>query len=429
MKIILCRSQFAGPISGAEETTVTYALELKRSGHHPSVLLMFPHPGQSQYVSPLTNAGVPVTHVASPKTFNALNLVRGYARRFFRNKHNPRLALHKYSEITAHRIANRYLQQCREIFEQCRADVIHVLGSDLAAPVIIAAAHAARVPVLYHDLGTPFFPLAFMPYHQRLLEKIPLCSRVAALSPQLVMLCDERYRPHQRAALLPIMVRDLRVNPRPRRLESGSVSFGFAARIEAIKGVHILVAAFAGVVDEHPNTHLKIIGAGSECDAVEKQAKLLGIESSLHLSGAYTNEQQKRNALSTIDVLVHPSFTEGTPNCIAEAMSLGIPIIATAVGGIPDMVGPDAGILVPPGDSLALSQAMKRLSADPELRSRLGEAARARYEKLFMPSVVMPLMLNLYRGIIADAQGENPTEAGYIRSQRDKHATNKLAAV
>jgi len=93
---------------------------------------------------------------------------------------------------------------------------------------------------------------------------------------------------------------------------------------------------------------------------------------------------------------VLPSLAEGTPNGIIEAMAHGVPIIASAVGGIPDIIDPQSGILVPPGDAGALADAMRLLAQDPERRKEMGAAARERYAKLFEPAVVVPLMLKVY---------------------------------
>lgn len=73
-----------------------------------------------------------------------------------------------------------------------------------------------------------------------------------------------------------------------------------------------------------------------------------------------------------IDVFVLPSLTEGTPNSVIEAMAHAKPVIATAVGGLPDFVTEDVGILVPPGDTAALGWAMARLARDPALRRSMG---------------------------------------------------------
>jgi glycosyltransferase involved in cell wall biosynthesis len=91
-----------------------------------------------------------------------------------------------------------------------------------------------------------------------------------------------------------------------------------------------------------------------------------------------------------------PSFTEGTPHSIVEAMANGKPIIASAVGGIPDMIDSESGILVPPGDVPALTRAITFLAQNPQQRSKMGHASRERYKKLFSPRAVVPLMLETY---------------------------------
>ncbi len=103
--------------------------------------------------------------------------------------------------------------------------------------------------------------------------------------------------------------------------------------------------------------------------------------------------------MESLDVFVMPSFSEGTPNSIVEAMACGKPIIASEVGGIPDMIGEESGILVPPGDQRALTEAMLRLALDEGLRKRMGATAKERYEELFSPAVVVPLMLETYHRI------------------------------
>jgi glycosyltransferase involved in cell wall biosynthesis len=83
--------------------------------------------------------------------------------------------------------------------------------------------------------------------------------------------------------------------------------------------------------------------------------------------------------LAESDVLVLSSDHEGTPNVLLEAACAGLPVVATAVGGVPDIVGDGTtGILVPPDDPAALASALARLAGDPKLRRRMGDAARLR---------------------------------------------------
>jgi glycosyltransferase involved in cell wall biosynthesis len=101
--------------------------------------------------------------------------------------------------------------------------------------------------------------------------------------------------------------------------------------------------------------------------------------------------------MRSLDVFVLPSLAEGTPNSVVEAMAHGLPVIATKVGGIPDLLSPDSGILIPPGDATALGLAMRRLALDPALRASMGLAARERYLKQFSPDPVLLVLLNTYR--------------------------------
>ena len=100
--------------------------------------------------------------------------------------------------------------------------------------------------------------------------------------------------------------------------------------------------------------------------------------------------------MNSLDVFVLPSFAEGTPKSIIEAMAHGVPVIATTVGGIADILGGESGILVPPGDSVALANAMLLLARDPARRVAMGAAAKLRYEELFSQRAVLPLMLQTY---------------------------------
>ena len=83
------------------------------------------------------------------------------------------------------------------------------------------------------------------------------------------------------------------------------------------------------------------------------------------------------------DLLVHPSRREGAPNAILEAMAAGLPVVATAIPSARELLGEDAGCLVPPEDAPALATALAELLADAPRRARLGEAARRRAEERF----------------------------------------------
>jgi glycosyltransferase involved in cell wall biosynthesis len=186
--------------------------------------------------------------------------------------------------------------------------------------------------------------------------------------------------------------------------DNNSVTFGFAARLESLKGPLVLVEAFAAVAEQFAHSFLKVAGVGSQMQRAVARAEATGVAQCCEFSGAYTTVEQKRAFMQSLDVFVLPSLTEGTPNGIVEAMACGLPVIASGIGGVTDMITPDTGLLVPPGDPRALAEAMKQLAGNPTLREHMGHAARRRYLEVFSPGSVLPLMLDTYRRIAAGPQ-------------------------
>ena len=134
--------------------------------------------------------------------------------------------------------------------------------------------------------------------------------------------------------------------------------------------------------------------------------------------GVYRTLAERNRFMQDIDVFVLPSLTEGTPNAIIESMAHAKPIVATDVGGIPDVVTEEVGILVRPNDTKALGAAMARLAGDAELRRRMGLAARKKYEQLFTPEAVLPLLNGFYERVVnrhrATGNGRNHPPEGSV---------------
>ena len=282
-----------------------------------------------------------------------------------------------------------------------KADIVHVMTPDPGAMVIIRAAHEIGVPVIYQELGIPYHPPAFEAYYQQFTAVLPLCSEIAALSPLLAQHCQMRLTHKNKFTVLPITTEDLRNGHQAASGLSTNVVVGFAARIEHLKGPMILLEAFARASRSCRNLRLLIAGAGSQEKAVMDRARGLGIASSCDFVGVYTRPEQRKAFMERLDIFALPSLTEGTPNTIIEAMSHGVPTIASAVGGIPDLINGETGILCPVGDIAALAGAIIRLAEAKELRLQMGQAARTRYEQLFSPQAVLPILLDTYNRVAA----------------------------
>ena len=423
MKVVICKGQTMGPVSGADETLVTYATHLRRAGVSVSVLLMYPRP-EDGYYARLTRAGVPVTGIASGATTTALGAGRGLATKVLAAAPRLESLVREGSRRFSGRVSRRYLLRCRECFERHKPDVIHVITPDPSATIFIEAAHSLGIPVLYQELGVPFQPPGYEAYYRQFIKALPLCSGVAALSPSLAELCRRQVSQGKAVSVLPVMVDD--ISPAPKSAADGVV-YGFAARLERIKGVSELVDAFGLASRRLAGISLSVAGAGSMAGEMQARATALGVGGSFRYLGVYDGPEGRRDFFRNIDVLVLPSHTEGTPNSIAEAMAHGLPVIASAVGGIPDMLGRDAGLLVPAGDPGELADAMILLASDGELRGRLGRAARQRYERLFSPEVVLPKLLGTYAQLVAAAGAAVKTaaqwESGRIEGRVARTAT------
>ncbi len=164
-----------------------------------------------------------------------------------------------------------------------------------------------------------------------------------------------------------------------------TVLFAFAGRLVGWKGMAVTLKALAEPALGNIGATLLVIGDGPQKSELQQLAQALGVANRVVFHDPVPHD--KLPALyGAVDAGVFPSIgDEAFGITIAEAMSCGKPVIASHIGGIPEVVGNEetCGLLVPPGDSAALAQAMRRLADDAALRTRLGTAARARIERLY----------------------------------------------
>ena len=169
---------------------------------------------------------------------------------------------------------------------------------------------------------------------------------------------------------------------RLRRLEDHETTLLFLGHLLRDKGVYDLVRAFALVAPRFPRLKLVLGGVGN-VEEVHKLAGQLEIKSRVACPG-WLGPERKLAALATSSLFVLPSYAEGMPMALLEAMSWRLPVITTPVGGIPRVIENEVnGLLVAPGDIEGLAAAIRRVLEDPALRERLGSAARVTIETHF----------------------------------------------
>jgi len=132
----------------------------------------------------------------------------------------------------------------------------------------------------------------------------------------------------------------------------------FVGRLDGKKGIGELLDAFASLARRRPNLRLAYVGDGPGGEHLRSKAKHLSLQDRVLLLGACPS-QTVAQWLAASNVLALPSYTEGYPNVVIEALSCGRPVIATNVGGIPELVHEKSGILIAPRDSRALAQAIE----------------------------------------------------------------------
>jgi glycosyltransferase involved in cell wall biosynthesis len=157
-------------------------------------------------------------------------------------------------------------------------------------------------------------------------------------------------------------------------IPSGHIVFGFVGRFVPIKDLVTLVHAFASVVAVVPNARLLMVGDGPMRAEIETAAERAGIATRLHFSGWI---EDLVSVYGAMDVCVLPSLNEGTPVALIEAMASGKPVVATAVGGVPDVIDDGrTGLLVPARNASALATAMIALAEDGGRRTQMGQSGR-----------------------------------------------------
>jgi glycosyltransferase involved in cell wall biosynthesis len=269
------------------------------------------------------------------------------------------------------------------------ADILHAFTQ---RAVILAgpAARMARVPLVWHVGGAE--PGRSLNHLGAL-----LADAVIAVSPSAAAQLPPRARPVIVSNAADPSAFDA-VEP-----ANEGVHLVCATRLTPEKGVDVLLDAAALLKQDVPDLRVLVLGdtqAGHEAYRAEltRQASRLGVAANVCFAG-FVEQPFRRWAGAR--VYVQPSRTEGVPLAVAEAMASGLPVVATAVGGVPELLDRGrAGVLVPPNDVEALASAIKGLLDDPEGAARLAEAGRARVATHYTVDRMVDGVEAVYRSLL-----------------------------
>lgn len=233
-----------------------------------------------------------------------------------------------------------------------------------------------------------------------------LCLRhyqeVLCVSEDLVARCVASGTPADRCTLIEnaIDVEQYRRRKTPKEakrelgLSPDRFLFGSVGRLSAEKNYHGLIAALAEPIRQGLPVDLAIVGDGDQRQKLEKLVRDEALEDRVHLLGYRADTLDLYQAM---DAYVLSSVREGLPNVLLEAMAMRVPVVATRVAGVPKLIeDEESGLLVAPGDNIALREAMCRLVDDQSLRHRLTEAARRTIERRYSFSTRMKKVRDVY---------------------------------
>jgi L-malate glycosyltransferase len=179
---------------------------------------------------------------------------------------------------------------------------------------------------------------------------------------------------------------------------NNQIVIGTVARLTIAKGLEYLILAMAKLVDRYPHLKLIIAGDGELKDSLQQLVQDLGISNHVMLVGYI---QDVQNLIYSFDIFVLPALQEPFGLVCAEAMSMGKPIIGTAVGGIPEQViDGETGFIVLPKDVPALVESIDRLISDPAMLEDFGRQAYARYQEKFALATMLSDTAAVYEKVM-----------------------------
>lgn len=244
----------------------------------------------------------------------------------------------------------------------------------------------------HHGYTTPDFKMRLYNQVNRWSLRAP--RRVITVCRPFVDLLASHGTPRDRIRVLHNSVRPPQPSSTPPALETGVPQILAVGRLSQEKGQADLIRALVRIPAP---ARLLLLGDGPDRESLEALAQSLHVADRIDWAGHQPSAQP---FYETADLLALPSLSEGSPNVILEAMAAGLPIAATSVGGVPELLTHgEHALLVPPRDPAAMAQAILTLLGDPDLARRLGDRARERSAH-YTPERYAESLLAIYREAI-----------------------------
>jgi glycosyltransferase involved in cell wall biosynthesis len=278
------------------------------------------------------------------------------------------------------------MKASREVAELIRRHNIDILHTHNCYADCVGALTARRVPV--KTISTVYVWSSKLGWKRGLIQAINL--QALRFFDLVTPHCEETYRASLKMGIAPDRLKTLtcgfdvehvemttaerKEGRRALGVRDNEIVVANIARLYPEKAQDFLLRAFARIVKHRPDIHMWIAGVGPLEAELRQICHSLGLNDRVKFLG-FVNELPRLLAL--VDIHLNPSWTEGVPLAVCSGMASALPVVATEVGGLPEVIQNGRnGILVPPGDENAFVEAVLSLAADTGLRSRLGAEAR-----------------------------------------------------
>ena len=289
-----------------------------------------------------------------------------------------------------------YIWHLSRWLKRIQPDVLH-MHNETALFYGTLAGRLAHVPILIYTEHDGVFPRGFLArwMNRRLIKR--LTHTVAISNAVRELWCDSDGIELKRVKVVPNGVPGNAATSRQaRQRDATCIRIGTVGRLSYEKGTEMLIEAF-GLVREHlPKSKLVLVGDGPERSRLEQMTLDRGLTDCVDFLGTRNDVPA---LLTSFDIFVLPSRSEGLPMALLEAMATGLPIVATAVGGVPEAIRDGkSGLLIPPEQPQAIADALIRFASDEALRNSIGSAARQDFEQRYELSRMVNAYENLMKG-------------------------------
>ena len=303
-----------------------------------------------------------------------------------------------------HSLDLRSVLAMRRLFRELRPEVAH-LHSAISHTLGGLAARLAGVPVVVAHKRTDFVPrrgrLTRWRY-ERLVDRMIVISNGVREATLRAGIDPERLEMIHSSVDCDFFHPGISGQPLRTELGIGAAEpvLGLVGQLVRRKGHHLVLAAAPDILAAYPAARFLLCGEGPEEDALRRQAADLSLGDRVVFLGF---REDAREVTAALDIVLMPSLLEGLGVAVLEALAMEKPVVASAVGGLPEsVIHEQTGLLVPPGEVEPLTAAVLRLLGDPELRGRLGRAGRQHALAHFSRPVMVDRTEALYRRLLEE---------------------------